>query len=77
MSALLQFPIRNDFSAEQTRVMGEAFDVVCEYLKHSGRNEFDTDEIRDLAAHRIIEKAASGEVDPAKLADYAIARLSM
>jgi hypothetical protein len=75
MSARLQFPVKNDFSPEQTHVMGEAFDVVCEYLKHSGRTDIDTDETRDLAAHKIIEKTASGEADPLKLANYAIKHL--
>ena len=77
MGAILQFPIKTDFGPEQTRVMGEAFDVVCEYLKHSGRVGLDTDEARELAAHKIIEKATIGAVDPLQLADYAITHLRM
>ena len=77
MSALLRFPLDRNFGPERTRVMGEAFDVVCEYLKHSGRGDLDTDEMRDLAAHKIIEKATIGAVDPLQLADYAITHLRM
>ena len=75
MSELLQFPVKTDFNPEQTRVMGEAFDVVCVYLKHGGPAGFDTAEVREQAAHRIIEEVAGGEVDPTKLADHAITRL--
>lgn len=77
MGALLQFPVKNDFGPEQTRIMGEAYDVVCERLKLSDRNGFDTDEARHLAALRIVERAASGESDPLRLADYAITLLKM
>jgi hypothetical protein len=77
MSALLQLRIKSDFGPEQTRVMGEAFDVVCEYLKHSGREGLDTAEMRDFAAHKIIEKAACGEASPLVLANYAITLLRM
>lgn len=75
MSALLQFPVKNDFGPEQTRVMGEALDIVREYLRHSGRKGIDAKEIRELAAQKIIEKAASGEVNSLILANYAITLL--
>ena len=77
MSALLQFRTKTDFNAEQTRAMGEAFDVVCEYLKHSGRTGLDTPKMHDFAAQKIIEKAACGEANPLVLANYAITLLRM
>lgn len=75
MSELLQFPTIKNFDPEQTRVMGEAFDLVREYAKHNGRNDLGTAEARERIAHLIIEKASAGESDPQELADYAIGRL--
>jgi hypothetical protein len=77
MGALLQFPVKNDFSPEQTRVMGEAFDLVRQYAQNTGRSGLETDEARELIAHHILERTATGEVDPAKLAEYAITLVSM
>jgi hypothetical protein len=37
----------------------------------------ETAEARELIAHYILERAATGEVDTAKLAEYAITLVSM
>jgi hypothetical protein len=77
VSELLQFPGKTYFSPEQTRFMGEAFDLVRQYAQNTGRCGLETAEARELIAHHILERAATGELDPAKLAEYAIALVSM
>jgi hypothetical protein len=57
--------------------MGEAFDLVRQYAQSTGRSGLETAEARELIAHHILQRAATGEVDPAKLAEYAVTLVSM
>ena len=52
--------------------MGQASELVHGYIERAGLNGGDGDGLFELVARRIIEKAASGEIDPKTLADYAI-----
>jgi hypothetical protein len=77
MSEPFQLHVKTHFGPKQTRVMGEAFDLVRQYAQNTGRSGLETAEARELIAHHILQRAATGEVDPAKLAEYAVTLVSM
>jgi hypothetical protein len=52
-----------------TKVMGEAFDAACRDLHDGGQPSV----VYEVIARRIIEAASSGERDPEKLRDRALA----
>jgi hypothetical protein len=77
MHKVLSFPRSHGFNPEQTYAMGQAYELVHGYIERAGLNGGDGDELCELVARRIIEKATSGETDPKTLADYAILHLKV
>jgi hypothetical protein len=72
MTTVLPF-VRNisDFDDEETRLMGEAFDVACKDLHDTGLHDL----LREVIAKRIIKAAMKGERDPARLRAAGLAAL--
>ncbi len=60
-----------EFDSETIVVMGEAFDAACKELDYRV-----TELVREVIAERIIIAAKSGERDPDRLLDAALAGLS-
>ena len=73
MTSIQRFvPIKQAFDPEATRVLGQAFDMVCALL---GRTPQPT-AVREAIAKSIIEAARAGERDPVALRDAGLAALS-
>jgi hypothetical protein len=60
------------FSEDVTRAMGAAFELACKSLPHPCY-----DAAREIIAKHIIEAAAVGERDPAKLSEKALQDVSV
>jgi len=60
------------FDPEAIAVMSEAFDAACKELHDSGQPEI----VREVIAERIIELAATGELNPARLREAALVGLA-
>ena len=72
MASIIQFiQMRSDFDDEVTRIMGEAFDAACKDLGDTGWPSI----AHDVMAKRIIAAAKTGERDPTRLRDIAVAAL--
>jgi hypothetical protein len=73
MASILPFVKKADlgtvFDDHATRVMGEAFDAACKDLHDRGQPSI----VYGVIATRIIEAARSGERDPNKLKEIALA----
>jgi hypothetical protein len=76
MASILPFVEKADlgtvFDDRATRVMGEAFEAACKDLHDKGQPSV----VYGVIANRIIEAARSGERDPTKLKEIALAALS-
>jgi hypothetical protein len=60
------------FSEDVTRAMGAAFELACKSLPHPCH-----DAVREIIAKHILEAAAFGERDPAKLSEKALRAISV
>jgi len=60
------------FSEDVTRAMGAAFELACKSLPHPCH-----DAVREIIAKHILEAAAFGERDPAKLSQKALRAISV
>jgi len=60
------------FDPQAIAIMSEAFDAVCKELHDSGQPEL----VREVIAERIIELAATGELNPARLREAALVGLA-
>jgi hypothetical protein len=61
------------FDPQLTHAMGEAYDAARQALHDKGQPEL----VQEIIAKRIIEIASTGERDPIKLCDRALAALGI
>jgi hypothetical protein len=73
MSGILSYLQGESFDPETTRIMGEAFDKASRSLHDRGQPYL----VQEIIAKRIVAIAATGERDPAKLAQQALAALGI
>ena len=66
---LLERVTPGEFDEEAGLAIGAAFDAACKALQDRGQPPI----VRDVIASRIIDAARSGERDPDRLCDYALA----
>ena len=72
MVSIVPFFQGAEFDAETTAAMGQAFDAICD--GYAGPNHH---VVREVIAMRILDAAATGERDPAKLCAKARAALGI
>jgi hypothetical protein len=61
------------FDSEATRIMGEAFDIARKNMHDNGQPQV----VLEILAKRIIEIARTGERDPARVAEQALADVGL
>ena len=75
VAAILQFlpPEGRVFDAAVTAIMGQAFDLAVAELHDKGQPAL----VNEIIAKRIVEITASGERNPARIADAALQTLGL
>ena len=75
MAAILKFLPKEGpvFDADVTAIMGQAFDFVIAQLHDTGQPDL----VQEIIAKQIVEIAARGERNPARMADIALETLGL
>ena len=71
MASILRYVPGAAFDDAETRLLGSAFDAVCQELHDTGQPEI----VYEIIAKRIIAAASRGERDPIRLRDAGLEAL--